>query len=172
MNRDMLRGQLLFFLLLLVWETVIVCGTVRSSLDGQTSVFGSASGANQKQPARKQRVAAQSEWNPYGIAPVASSHHNGAAASSHPVKAAHSNDVGHKLSQAEISEFEEDFHHFDMNSDGLLDAQEIRAAFGEIGNLRPYELYQFFYDVDKDDSGTVTKPEYIAYALTMEYSLG
>eukprot|EP00918_Siedleckia_nematoides_P056642 GHVU01123532.1.p2 GENE.GHVU01123532.1~~GHVU01123532.1.p2 ORF type:complete len:163 (-),score=15.74 GHVU01123532.1:1346-1834(-) len=128
MNRDMLRGQLLFFLLLLVWETVIVCGTVRSSLDGQTSVFGSASGANQKQPARKQRVAAQSEWNPYGIAPVASSHHNGAAASSHPVKAAHSNDVGHKLSQAEISEFEEDFHHFDMNSDGMY-RQDGRVVY-------------------------------------------
>ena len=52
--------------------------------------------------------------------------------------------------------FKQDFIDFYINK-GEIDAQEVRAQFK--GDLDPWELHQFFIDVDKDNSRTVTLPE-------------
>ncbi|CEM17939.1 unnamed protein product [Vitrella brassicaformis CCMP3155] len=74
--------------------------------------------------------------------------------------------VGRELSSDELEEYKKDFIDFDLNADGHIDAQEIRIAFKN--DIHPRELYQFFFDVDQDDSGTVTMEEYIDYAITVE----
>merc|ERR550514_1230325 len=70
-----------------------------------------------------------------------------------------------KPTEAEVAEYKQDFIDFDLNKDDQIDPQEIRAQFK--GELDPKELYQFFQDVDKDDTGTVTLQEYIDYAVTL-----
>jgi Ca2+-binding EF-hand superfamily protein len=69
------------------------------------------------------------------------------------------------IEDAKLSEFTQDFLDFDLNKDDFIDAQEIRTQFK--GDLDPKELHQFFLDVDKDNSGTVTLPEYIDYAISL-----
>uniref|UniRef100_A0A0G4G8P1 EF-hand domain-containing protein n=1 Tax=Chromera velia CCMP2878 TaxID=1169474 RepID=A0A0G4G8P1_9ALVE len=69
------------------------------------------------------------------------------------------------LTEKELEEYRKDFVDFDVNTDGHVDAQEIRAALAP--NLSPKDLYQFFFDVDKDESGTVTMEEYVNYAVTL-----
>eukprot|EP00920_Eleutheroschizon_duboscqi_P034135 GHVT01081854.1.p1 GENE.GHVT01081854.1~~GHVT01081854.1.p1 ORF type:complete len:164 (+),score=41.48 GHVT01081854.1:686-1177(+) len=76
------------------------------------------------------------------------------------------NPVGYSLSEDELSEFRRDFAEFDQNNDALIDAEELRVAFAR-ENVHPEELYQFFFDVDEDDSGTVTLQEYLDYAITL-----
>merc|ERR1712048_1524187 len=68
-------------------------------------------------------------------------------------------------SEAEMVEYKQDFVDFDLNQDNQIDAQEVRTQFK--GDLDPKELHQFFIDVDKDGSGTVTLQEYIDYAVTL-----
>ncbi|CAJ1377967.1 unnamed protein product [Effrenium voratum] len=57
-------------------------------------------------------------------------------------------------SEQELLEFKQDFLEFDLNKDNQIDAQEVRAQFK--GNLDAKELHQFFIDVDKDLSGTIS----------------
>ena len=52
--------------------------------------------------------------------------------------------------------FNQDFIDFYIN-EGEIDAQEARAQFK--GDLDSRELHQFFIDIDKDNSRTVTLPE-------------
>ena len=54
---------------------------------------------------------------------------------------------------------EAQFIHYDLNKDGLLDAAEIRSAFGN--KIDPAVLFQFFLRVDTDESGTMSKQEYL-----------
>mmetsp|Transcript_3749 Transcript_3749/g.7270 ORF Transcript_3749/g.7270 Transcript_3749/m.7270 type:complete len:118 (+) Transcript_3749:3-356(+) len=68
-------------------------------------------------------------------------------------------------SEAELSEYKQDFVDFDVNKDNQIDAQEVRSQFK--GDLDPRELHQFFIDVDKDQSGTLTLKEYVDYAATL-----
>mmetsp|Transcript_62887 Transcript_62887/g.149920 ORF Transcript_62887/g.149920 Transcript_62887/m.149920 type:complete len:103 (-) Transcript_62887:59-367(-) len=68
--------------------------------------------------------------------------------------------------EQEMSEYRQDFLDFDTNKDGQIDAQEVRTQFK--GDLDPKELHQFFIDVDKDSTGTVTMQEYINYAVTLQ----
>merc|ERR1719217_510123 len=63
-----------------------------------------------------------------------------------------------------VKTFQKDFLTLDTNKDELLDMQEMRMKF--TSSLSPKELYVFFIDVDKDDSGTLTLKEYIDYAAT------
>merc|ERR1712061_110019 len=70
-----------------------------------------------------------------------------------------------KPSESELAEYKQDFIDFDLNKDNQIDAQEVRSQFK--GDLDPKELHQFFIDVDKDSSGTVTLQEYIDYAVTL-----
>eukprot|EP00922_Rhytidocystis_sp_ex-Travisia-forbesii_P005669 GHVS01008240.1.p1 GENE.GHVS01008240.1~~GHVS01008240.1.p1 ORF type:complete len:224 (-),score=78.50 GHVS01008240.1:196-867(-) len=72
--------------------------------------------------------------------------------------------VGHTVSAEEFDDYKRDFVEFDLNADGLIDAQELRAAFQQ-DKVEPAELYQFFMDVDSDSSGTVTETEYLEYAI-------
>merc|ERR1719271_2023703 len=65
---------------------------------------------------------------------------------------------------SEMAEYKQDFIDFDLNRDDQIDAQEVRSQFK--GDLDPKELHQFFIDVDKDNTGTVTLAEYIDYAVT------
>merc|ERR1740116_629078 len=67
--------------------------------------------------------------------------------------------------EAELNEYKQDFIEFDLNEDSQIDPQEVRAQFK--GDLDPKELHQFFIDVDKDGSGTVTLKEYVDYAATL-----
>merc|ERR1719235_3167637 len=67
--------------------------------------------------------------------------------------------------ESELAEYKQDFVDFDLNKDQQIDAQEVRAQFK--GELDPKELHQFFLDVDKDNTGTVTLQEYIDYAVTL-----
>ena len=62
-----------------------------------------------------------------------------------------------------VEALEAQFKHYDINKDGLLDAAEIRSAFGN--KIDPALLFQFFTKVDIDESGTMTKEEY----LTSQY---
>ena len=64
-----------------------------------------------------------------------------------------------------VSEFKQDFLEFDLNRDNQIDAQEVRAQFK--GELDAKELHQFFIDVDKDASGTISLEEYINYAASL-----
>merc|ERR1711918_49761 len=68
-------------------------------------------------------------------------------------------------SEKELAEYKQDFLDFDLNKDNQIDAQEVRSQFK--GDLDPKELHQFFIDVDKDSTGTVTLKEYIDYAITL-----
>eukprot|EP00930_Biecheleria_cincta_P097577 TRINITY_DN89282_c0_g1_i1.p3 TRINITY_DN89282_c0_g1~~TRINITY_DN89282_c0_g1_i1.p3 ORF type:complete len:113 (+),score=30.00 TRINITY_DN89282_c0_g1_i1:38-376(+) len=70
-----------------------------------------------------------------------------------------------EVTDAERNEFTQDFLDFDLNKDNLIDAQEVRAQFK--GELDQKELHQFFLDVDKDLSGTITLEEYIDYAVNL-----
>lgn len=63
------------------------------------------------------------------------------------------------------SEFKQDFLEFDLNKDNQIDAQEVRAQFK--GELDGKELHQFFVDVDRDLSGTISLEEYIDYAAAL-----
>merc|ERR1719420_1428659 len=67
--------------------------------------------------------------------------------------------------ESEMAEYKQDFIDFDLNKDQQIDAQEVRSQFK--GDLDPKELHQFFLDVDKDGTGTVTLKEYIDYAVTL-----
>merc|ERR1719428_644338 len=67
--------------------------------------------------------------------------------------------------EQELAEYKQDFLDFDLNKDNQIDAQEVRSQFK--GDLDPKELHQFFIDVDKDSTGTVTLAEYIDYAVTL-----
>ncbi|CAK9063335.1 Hypothetical protein SCF082_LOCUS32813 [Durusdinium trenchii] len=64
-----------------------------------------------------------------------------------------------------VAEFKQDFLDFDLNKDNQIDAQEVRAQFK--GELDAKELHQFFLDVDKDLSGTISMDEYIDYAASL-----
>merc|ERR1719229_1477463 len=75
-------------------------------------------------------------------------------------------DAGKKQpTDTELAEYKQDFIDFDLNKDDQIDAQEVRSQFK--GDLDPRELHQFFIDVDKDNTGTVTLQEYIDYAVTL-----
>jgi len=74
--------------------------------------------------------------------------------------------VGRELSSEEVEEHRKDFVDFDLNSDGQIDAHEIRSSFKN--DIQPKELYKFFDDVDTDKTGTVTLDEYLKYAATMD----
>uniref|UniRef100_A0A7S2MHM8 EF-hand domain-containing protein n=2 Tax=Alexandrium andersonii TaxID=327968 RepID=A0A7S2MHM8_9DINO len=80
--------------------------------------------------------------------------------------AAASEDKKKTPSDSEMSEYKQDFLDFDLNKDNQIDAQEVRSQFK--GDLDPKELHQFFIDVDKDNTGTVTLQEYIDYAITLQ----
>merc|ERR1712032_1563296 len=60
---------------------------------------------------------------------------------------------------SQLAEYKQDFIDFDLNQDNMIDAQEVRLQFK--GDLDPRELQQFFLDVDKDSTGTVTLQEYV-----------
>mmetsp|Transcript_134555 Transcript_134555/g.335749 ORF Transcript_134555/g.335749 Transcript_134555/m.335749 type:complete len:124 (+) Transcript_134555:125-496(+) len=69
------------------------------------------------------------------------------------------------VTDAQMTEFKQDFVDVDFNKDDIMDAQEVRAHFkGGIGNL---ELYQFFLDSDKDHSGAISLQEYVDYATML-----
>ncbi|KAJ1610827.1 EF-hand domain-containing protein [Cryptosporidium canis] len=59
--------------------------------------------------------------------------------------------------RAELSQFEKEFLEFDLNRDGLIDAQEIRTIRTAVTLL---ELHQFFWEIDVDSSGTISLQEY------------
>ena len=59
-------------------------------------------------------------------------------------------------------EFRQDFTDFDLNKDNMVDVQEVRSHFKN--EVSEEELAQFWVDVDADNSGTLTWPEYREYA--------
>lgn len=59
-------------------------------------------------------------------------------------------------------EFKQDFVDFDLNRDNVVDPLEVRSHFQN--EVSADELAQFWYDVDLDNSGTITWPEYREYA--------
>merc|ERR1719218_205112 len=69
------------------------------------------------------------------------------------------------VTNAQLQEFKQDFLDVDFNKDDVMDAQEVRAHFkGGISNV---ELYQFFMDSDKDQSGSISLQEYVDYAAML-----
>lgn len=63
----------------------------------------------------------------------------------------------------ETSQIEKEFLEFDMNSDGFIDAQEIRIVRASV-TLQ--ELHQFFWEIDTDNSGTISLAEYSHFVIT------
>eukprot|EP00382_Lankesteria_abbotti_P004414 CAMPEP_0113850716 /NCGR_PEP_ID=MMETSP0372-20130328/4092_1 /TAXON_ID=340204 /ORGANISM="Lankesteria abbotti" /LENGTH=102 /DNA_ID=CAMNT_0000821151 /DNA_START=68 /DNA_END=376 /DNA_ORIENTATION=+ /assembly_acc=CAM_ASM_000359 len=66
-------------------------------------------------------------------------------------------------SQAMMAQYHEDFGSFDGNSDGLLDAYEIRV---QLDNDQEENILSFFSHYDTDDSGTITFDEYLNFAIS------
>eukprot|EP00439_Symbiodinium_sp_Y106_P042242 s3811_g5.t1 len=64
------------------------------------------------------------------------------------------------VTAAQMQEFKQDFV-----DDDQMDAQEVRAHFK--GGISDVELYQFFLDSDKDQSGDVSLQEYVDYAAML-----
>eukprot|EP00921_Rhytidocystis_pertsovi_P016857 GHVQ01026535.1.p1 GENE.GHVQ01026535.1~~GHVQ01026535.1.p1 ORF type:complete len:183 (-),score=40.91 GHVQ01026535.1:210-758(-) len=73
--------------------------------------------------------------------------------------------VGKTVQPEEMEDYKRDFLEFDLNKDGLIDAYELRMSF-QNDKVDHEELFQFFMDVDSDDTGTVTEEEYLDYALS------
>ncbi|TRY52791.1 Uncharacterized protein CTYZ_00002631 [Cryptosporidium tyzzeri] len=59
--------------------------------------------------------------------------------------------------KSELSQTEKEFLEFDINHDGHIDAQEIRIVRTSV-TLQ--ELHQFFWEIDVDNSGTISLHEY------------
>merc|ERR1719261_1115245 len=69
------------------------------------------------------------------------------------------------VTNAQLQEFKQDFLDVDFNRDAVMDGQEVRAHFkGGISNV---ELYQFFMDSDKDQTGSISLQEYVNYAAML-----
>merc|ERR1719247_3272188 len=62
------------------------------------------------------------------------------------------------VTNAQLQEFKQDFLDVDFNKDDVMDAQEVQAHFK--GGISTVELYQFFMDSDKDQSGSISLQEY------------
>ncbi|KAH7648739.1 PC20A [Cryptosporidium bovis] len=60
----------------------------------------------------------------------------------------------------ENNTLEKEFKEFDLNGDGLIDAQEIRMVKVSV-TLQ--ELHQFFWEIDSDSSGTISFVEYSVF---------
>ncbi|KAH8740296.1 hypothetical protein FG386_001571 [Cryptosporidium ryanae] len=60
----------------------------------------------------------------------------------------------------ENNSLEKEFKEFDLNGDGLIDAQEIRIVKVSV-TLQ--ELHQFFWEIDSDSSGTISFTEYSVF---------
>merc|ERR1719159_1280027 len=69
------------------------------------------------------------------------------------------------VTNAQLQEFKQDFLDVDFNKDEVMDAQEVRAHFK--GGISAVELYQFFMDSDKDQSGSISLQEYVDYAALL-----
>eukprot|EP00747_Dinoflagellata_sp_TGD_P162247 gnl/TRDRNA2_/TRDRNA2_179639_c0_seq1.p2 gnl/TRDRNA2_/TRDRNA2_179639_c0~~gnl/TRDRNA2_/TRDRNA2_179639_c0_seq1.p2 ORF type:complete len:105 (+),score=32.46 gnl/TRDRNA2_/TRDRNA2_179639_c0_seq1:111-425(+) len=69
------------------------------------------------------------------------------------------------VTRAQQMEFKQDFIDVDFNKDDVMDAQEVRAHFK--GGISTVELYQFFTDCDKDNSGAISLQEYVNYAAML-----
>eukprot|EP00427_Karlodinium_veneficum_P021023 CAMPEP_0169104458 /NCGR_PEP_ID=MMETSP1015-20121227/23267_1 /TAXON_ID=342587 /ORGANISM="Karlodinium micrum, Strain CCMP2283" /LENGTH=110 /DNA_ID=CAMNT_0009165739 /DNA_START=80 /DNA_END=412 /DNA_ORIENTATION=- len=69
------------------------------------------------------------------------------------------------VSQAQLLEFKQDYLDVDFNKDDVMDAQEVRAHFK--GGISDVELFQFFMDADKDQSGSISMQEYVNYAAML-----
>eukprot|EP00922_Rhytidocystis_sp_ex-Travisia-forbesii_P027993 GHVS01041085.1.p1 GENE.GHVS01041085.1~~GHVS01041085.1.p1 ORF type:complete len:167 (-),score=41.75 GHVS01041085.1:157-657(-) len=72
--------------------------------------------------------------------------------------------VGRTVSKEEENVFLAEFREYDLNSDDLLDAHELRAMHSDV---EPAEIIQFFNNVDVDDTGTITFSEYLDYITTL-----
>ncbi|OII71376.1 uncharacterized protein cubi_00754 [Cryptosporidium ubiquitum] len=70
-------------------------------------------------------------------------------------------------SRAELSQTEREFSEFDLNHDGLIDAQEIRIVRTSV-TLQ--ELHQFFWEIDSDSSGTISLAEYSHFVTTNSHA--
>ncbi|KAF7457497.1 putative centrin [Cryptosporidium felis] len=65
--------------------------------------------------------------------------------------------------KGDLSQIEKEFLEFDLNKDGLIDAQEIRTVRTSV-TLQ--ELHQFFWEIDTDSSGTISLTEYSVFVTT------
>eukprot|EP00744_Colponema_vietnamica_P023351 GILI01033758.1.p1 GENE.GILI01033758.1~~GILI01033758.1.p1 ORF type:complete len:111 (+),score=34.35 GILI01033758.1:41-373(+) len=68
----------------------------------------------------------------------------------------------HKHSESEVAEHKDDFDSFDVNKDGIVDAQEVRKS---VPSISQEELAEFFSIADKDGSGSIDFDEYLHAAL-------
>ena len=73
----------------------------------------------------------------------------------------HQTEEEHKKSLEESAA--RDFKEFDANEDGQLDAQEIWSKFG--GYLNAIDLFYFFTQANKRNTGTVNYQEYLDYII-------
>eukprot|EP00927_Polykrikos_kofoidii_P044898 TRINITY_DN38768_c0_g2_i1.p2 TRINITY_DN38768_c0_g2~~TRINITY_DN38768_c0_g2_i1.p2 ORF type:complete len:114 (-),score=26.57 TRINITY_DN38768_c0_g2_i1:219-560(-) len=69
------------------------------------------------------------------------------------------------ISEAQLLEFKQDFVDVDFNKDNIMDAQEVRAHFKT--TISNADLFQFFVDSDKDNSGSIDLQEYVLYAAEL-----
>mmetsp|Transcript_13287 Transcript_13287/g.13117 ORF Transcript_13287/g.13117 Transcript_13287/m.13117 type:complete len:80 (-) Transcript_13287:149-388(-) len=62
-----------------------------------------------------------------------------------------------------MRQFGEQFREFDLDRNGVVDAQEIRSALG----IMPTRFVDMFLKrVDVDQDGTISRDEYLDYALS------
>ena len=62
--------------------------------------------------------------------------------------------------------FEDDFKALDLNSDGMIDAQELLIAYA--GQLSEYQKMDVFgRDVDKNQDGVLSWQEYVDFSSSL-----
>ena len=67
------------------------------------------------------------------------------------------------FSDSQIAELRESFSRFDQNGDGSISREELKIIMKDLGqNLSDRELNRMIEEVDKNNSGTIEFPEFLA----------
>jgi len=67
------------------------------------------------------------------------------------------------LSEEQIGEFQDAFTYFDTDHDGIINSRELGSVLRQIGqNPTEAELQDMVNDVDKDGTGSIDFPEFLA----------
>ncbi|ANQ05712.1 Uncharacterized protein PCOAH_00000190 [Plasmodium coatneyi] len=71
-----------------------------------------------------------------------------------------SNQLPIDMSEEEKEEVYEEFAEYDLNRDGLIDAEEITSV---LKNMKKLDFIKFFTKVDLNSSGTISFNEYMIF---------
>ncbi|SBS81242.1 centrin, putative [Plasmodium malariae] len=80
------------------------------------------------------------------------------------LKSSKGTDVGNQappdISEGEKEDIIKEFAEYDLNRDGLIDAEEILRV---LKNMKKSDFVNFFTEVDSNSSGTISLKEYMIF---------